>query len=201
MAKTCIKCNTTESKGWYFGNICRSCRRKELRDTPSVLKARQDREYKKLNPECLTCSVTTSNRWYKDHTQCQSCLNKEYRSLNKEKIKLTYLRYKLNNKDKIKEARRKWRQLNAVKRRAEQKMRKNRKRTATLPYVDKKELKKIYMNCPQGYTVDHIIPLKHDLVCGLEVPWNLQYLTMSDNCKKHNKFDGTYENNSWRNNE
>lgn len=58
---------------------------------------------------------------------------------------------------------------------------------ATPKWVNPEDLFNIYKNQPKGYHVDHIIPLKHDQVCGLHVPWNLQYLSKSENSKKGNR--------------
>lgn len=69
---------------------------------------------------------------------------------------------------------------------------------ATPKWLNRKLLKEFHKNCPDGYQVDHIIPITNKDVCGLNVPWNLQYLTAFDNNSKNNKFDFTYDNESWR---
>lgn len=68
---------------------------------------------------------------------------------------------------------------------------------ATLKGVEN-ALKQIYIKCPHGLQVDHILPVKGELISGLNVPWNTQYLTPLENNCKNDKFDGTYENESWR---
>lgn len=50
-------------------------------------------------------------------------------------------------------------------------------------------LQSIYKNCPEGMHVDHVLPLKGELVSGLHVPENLQYLPEAENIAKGNRVD------------
>lgn len=84
-----------------------------------------------------------------------------------------------------------WRIRNPDKSRAIQRKSSNARRARKLKaqpiWVDETEMKKIYFNCPPGFEVDHIMPLASPILCGLHVPWNLQYLPKRENRLKGNK--------------
>ena len=56
----------------------------------------------------------------------------------------------------------------------------------SLTWEEKKLIGKFYKNCPEGYEVDHIIPISKG---GLHQLSNLQYLTKEENRKKSAKLD------------
>jgi len=62
--------------------------------------------------------------------------------------------------------------------------RRARQLNQTPPNADNQIIKEIYLNCPKGYEIDHIIPLSRG---GLHHQDNLQYLTPTENRKKGNR--------------
>ena len=70
-------------------------------------------------------------------------------------------------------------------------LRYSKKKERIPKWITKEELiqiKKFYLNRPEGYEVDHIIPLCGRNVSGLHTIDNLQYLTAEENRLKNNKF-------------
>lgn len=66
---------------------------------------------------------------------------------------------------------------------------------ATPPWVSHKDFlelqaRKIALHELTGepHTLDHIIPLNHPDVCGLNVPWNIQVIPAKANARKGNKW-------------
>jgi hypothetical protein len=96
---------------------------------------------------------------------------------------------------------------------AKKQVREERVKEATPSWVSVSDIQKIKEQCKKDQHIDHIIPInapivsidlkkgeiyKGRLVCGLNVPANLQILSSKENLSKSNKFDGTLENKSWR---
>lgn len=59
---------------------------------------------------------------------------------------------------------------------------------ATPAWANLDVIKQVY-NDAEGMHVDHIVPLQGELVCGLHVENNLQYLTPEENYSKGNKWE------------
>ena len=144
--------------------------------------------------------------------RCEQVRQKVVRTVNKVSIRNWHKQNYMNNKETILQRNANYRSLyrakikqQRIKRNIEypeiEKLRalqRNKQRALRIVKFGQEGIKAFYRNCPERMVVDHTVPLCGRKVSGLHVVWNLQYLTIKDNSIKHNQFDGTLENNSWR---
>lgn len=134
-----------------------------------------------------------------DCLKCRAIRYDEWSQANPNDLAIRLKRWKKANVDVVKENQRKWRSANPDYFRNYYLINpgafsSHRLRLATPKWANRNALNQVYINCPNGYEIDHIVPIKgktpdsqmHN-VCGLHVPWNLQYLTPKENYAKHNQ--------------
>lgn len=70
-----------------------------------------------------------------------------------------------------------------------------KRRSAIPSWANRKEILEFYVEAKRIsketgvlHSVDHIVPLKSDLVCGLHCQENLRIITHSENCAKQNRY-------------
>jgi hypothetical protein len=151
-------------------------------------------EIKKKKSEYL--KKVRQELWWKDrHTEKRKKQCKNWRKNNEQRVKQYNKKYKSENSELCSKIAR--RRISSKRGRTPKWLTEQHKQEIDKLTLTVKELNKAVGY--RAYHLDHIIPLNHPNVSGLHVPWNLQILTASDNSSKNNKFDGTYNNESWRN--
>ena len=152
--------------------------------------------------QCKKCQADRSVRWRKSHPGSGN----KYRKKEQEKNKIL----RRSGVTRFKEASRRCYLKNRMKRLAYglEYYRKNReayvakvakrkslKLRATPDWVDAKTIMQFYVeartlsqNTGIKHHVDHIVPLKSSIVCGLHVPSNLQVVKASENWSKNNRY-------------
>ncbi len=130
------------------------------------------------NPKfcCQSCAASFNNKGKRRHgipkTLCLVCSRETRGSKSK------YCSFECGGISKRKSDKHK-RALNA----ARQSKYREKKYRQIHPTSDKQKIREIYINCPVGYEVDHIVPLSKG---GLHHQDNLQYLLKEENRRKGN---------------
>lgn len=121
-------------------------------------------------------------RWRERHLEKARQKNREYARQNPDAAKLRAVEYARSLESNPEKRMRhvKGRRANAVRY-------KLALRNRTPAWADLPAIQEFYRQCPEGYEVDHVIPLRGRLVSGLHVLNNLQYLPMKKNREKGNK--------------
>lgn len=153
---------------------------------------------------CIACVMSPENmeasrkrlkeRYANPELRAKHLQNIKLRSLApKEKERRTAYNKEYSQRDGVREKQadylRQWCENNPGKMEAYDVKRELQKSLATPPWANLDAIVEFYKARPKGYHVDHIIPLQGKLVSGLNILNNLQYLTISENCSKGNRFN------------
>lgn len=120
---------------------------------------------------------------------------KERRQQQREELNTKAREYRSIDPEKHRERVRKWAKENPEKEAANKAKRRAIRRNATVLWADNAAIQQVYSDARAlsedlgvQFEVDHIIPLRGKLVCGLHWQGNLQIIPANDNRKKANKF-------------
>ncbi len=143
---------------------------------------------------CVICAKRNQKKWNACNTDKLREYDKQSYQRHQEKRVLRSREYRRKHPEKAAATTKKYRQANAALINSLGSEYRARKHCAMPLWVDRSAIKEIYAQCKQMnkaegavYHVDHIVPLKNDLVCGLHVPWNLRIITATENYRKKNK--------------
>lgn len=158
--------------------------------------------------ECVECIANARRKWYGANREIINAKARQvwvenpnrlranmraYEKRNPEARKIIAQKYREAHPEKVKKSARKWRTTHPGAKAADVAKRRCSKQAATPSWIDSRQVIAIYNKCQQItketgilHEVDHIVPLRHKLVSGLHVPWNLQIIPAKENRQKNN---------------
>jgi hypothetical protein len=205
--KVCTRCNQEKDFSEFH-----KCKSSKDGHKPACKKCRNEWQCKWWadNPDQHDFIKAYIKKWKKENPEKEKASDRRYEKKNKEKLLARNKDWRKRTpekqrayREKRKEYFRTWRRNNSDKHNARTAIRRAGLKNATPPWLtkeQKQEMAAFYKSAKtmqifheEKFHVDHIEPLKgvnengEHVSCGLHLPWNLQVLTESENCKKKNK--------------
>lgn len=162
--------------------VCCRCGEKHPIDFFNKDRSREDGIY----PQCKNCSRASCRKVFRKYHKKHLGLKQRWKDENRDAHRQINRAWQIANPDKVRQGTADYRA---------------RLKRATPDWADTELINLIRSECPTGMHVDHIYPLNGYNSCGLNVPWNLQYLPADVHFKKGRKLpaqpalvDGGYYN-------
>lgn len=144
---------------------------------------------------CVECNRLRAAKKYHEDPEASKQKLYAWRDKNPDKSAETQRRYFERNGDAVRERDRVRYAEDPAKMKAAVAAREAAKLRATPAWADMHKIRAVYEEADKltsetgiQHHVDHIVPLRSDLVCGLHVHWNLRAIPASDNCSKGNRW-------------
>jgi len=143
------------------------------------------------NSSCCECIKAWSLRYASAHREQVRTTTRAWREANPNKVQA----YAEKNRARDVQSTREWEKRNPGKVNAKTALRKERIRQATPGWADFAEIQKVYQRAAEisrstgiPHHVDHIVPIRSKIVCGLHCPANLEAVPAAVNVRKKNLF-------------
>lgn len=142
-------------------------------------------QYKKDNVERSRELARARN---KRNPEAAKIIRDRYKQNNPEKYRAVIAAWEEANRDAVVARRKEYRKQNRARYTAHAANRRSAKINATPAWADLEKITDMYRRAAsQGLTVDHVVPLQSDLVCGLHWHGNMELITMRENISKGNR--------------
>lgn len=182
--KQCSKCGHEKP----LSEFCRHRTKKDgVYSRCKICKSADAKAYRAAN---LKLVRGRSLQWYENNRERAKANNKRWKALNQEQVAARWKQWAADNQQHLVDYRKRtaWRQLAHVRARQAAKVK------ATPRWANRFFMEEAYhlarmrtdmLGFP--WDVDHIVPLKNPIVCGLHVAHNLQVIPELENIKKGNR--------------
>lgn len=174
----CKSCNNALSKAWRLAN----------QERVRARKTAYDKSHRKENSE-------RQKAWARKNVAKVRAMSAANHIKFGDKHRADNLAWRKKNSTRRKEVSKRWRLANKARIYSSNAARRIMEKRAMPTWIDQDAMVAIYERAAllteiTGviHHIDHIVPIKSEIVCGLHVPANLQAIPKLDNIRKHNKY-------------